>query len=124
MKFKPGVSGNPLGRTPLPPEIRAERRKNQANLITLIAKYFSMTSDEATDRLAGPGVLQLEEAIQGVILKAKDGDVNALRYLLEIMVGKVPEQDTEDFSEEDLRILKRVKEVMNEEKKALTHDDS
>lgn len=115
MSFKLGYSGNPLGRPALPPEIRLERRKNQANLIKLIAQYFSMTHEEAQKRLDSPKTLQLEEAIQGMIGKAKEGDTNAFKYLIELLVGKIPEAE-EGFTDEDARIVTRVKEVLEEQK--------
>lgn len=76
-----------------------------------------MTHEDAQKKLDSPDTIQLEEAIQGIICKAKEGDVNAFKYIIELLVGKIPEQDTENFTEEDLRILKRVKEVFEEQKK-------
>lgn len=39
----------------------------------------------------------------------------AFKYLMELMVGKIPEHDYDGFTEEDLRILNRVKEVFAEQ---------
>lgn len=108
--WKPGQSGNPKGNI-LPPEIRAARKENQANLIQLIQQYFALTEEEAKKRLSGPDSLQLEEAIQGMISKAKEGDTQAFKYLIEVMCGKIPESDYDEYTEEDLQILRRIKEV-------------
>jgi hypothetical protein len=98
--WKPGQSGNPNGRPSLPKEIVAERRKNQAALIKLVILYFGMTAEESSQRLAGPEANQLEEAVQGVIGRAKEGDTTAFKYLTEIICGKIPEIDAEDRTED------------------------
>ena len=94
--WKPGQSGNPNGRPALPAELRAERKRNMAALIRLVAQYFSLTDEEAERRIAGPEATQLEGVIQGLIKRGKEGDANAAKYLLELMVGKVPEHDPDD----------------------------
>jgi hypothetical protein len=78
----------------------AERRKNQAALIKLVILYFGMTAEESSQRLAGPEANQLEEAVQGVIGRAKEGDTTAFKYLTEIICGKIPEIDAEDRTED------------------------
>lgn len=116
--FKPGQSGNPAGRAGiLPPEVRAERKKNQAALIQLVSKLMMLRPGEANQSIGQTGT-QLELAVQALIDKAKGGDVVAFRYLIETMVGKIPESDFDGFSEEDLRILNRVKEVLDEQRRA------
>lgn len=111
--FKPGQSGNPLGRQPvLPPEIRKARKDNQVHLIKLITTLFLMNDKDAEARSEKPETSQLEHAVQAMIGKARGGEVTAFRYIIDLMVGKVPEHDYDGFSEEDLRILNRVKEVI------------
>lgn len=109
--FDKGQSGHPIGRPMLAPEIRAARKANQAELIKLIQTYCSLTENQAMERLAGPKTLQIEAAVQGLINRAKEGDVPAFKYLVEIMCGKIPESDYDEFTEEDLAILRRIKEV-------------
>jgi hypothetical protein len=111
--FKPGQSGNPLGRqTILPPEIRKARKANQVVLIQLITKLFLMSDAQASKEIENPDISQLHHAVQAMIGKARGGEVTAFRYMIDLMVGKVPEHDYDGFSEEDLRILNRVKEVI------------
>jgi hypothetical protein len=114
-------SGNKMavghGRPALPPEIRAERKRNQAALIQLVARLFAMTDDQAIDRRSGPDVTRAEMAVDRLIEKAtKDGDPYAFKLLMEIMCGKFPESDWDEFTEEELRVLNRAKEIIEEEK--------
>lgn len=115
-----GVSGNPSGNAPrLPPEIRAERKKNQAALIKLIILYFSMTEEQAKQRTSGNEANQLEEAVQGMINKAKEGDTNAFKYLTELICGKIPETDAETGPErtpqETLEAMEKAVLVLKEQ---------
>jgi hypothetical protein len=64
-----------------------------ANLIKLIHIYVGLTEEEAKERLAGPGALQIEQMIQGQISKASEGDSRAFQFIMEVMCGKVPETD-------------------------------
>lgn len=117
--FKPGHVANPAGRAGvLPPEVRAERKKNQAGLIKLISELFLLNDREAKARAKNPLGSQLEKAVQSLIAKARGGDVVPFKYLMELMVGKIPEHDYDGFTEEDLRILNRVKEVFAEQEHA------
>lgn len=113
--FKPGNGGGPGRNGILPPEIRAERKKNQAALIKLITRLFLMSDKDAKAASKNSEATQLEKATQALIAKARGGEVIAFRYLIELMVGKIPEHDYDGFTEEDLRILNRVKEVFAEQ---------
>jgi hypothetical protein len=110
-----GVSGNPQGNPRLPPEIRAERKKNQGALIMLVSKLFA-----AKKRITGK--TQLERAVQGMIDKAIRGDTNAFKYLVELVCGKIPEQDAESPAEEmtpqeKLEVLKRAVVMLEDQVK-------
>jgi hypothetical protein len=99
--FKPGHVGGP-GVVRLPPELRQARRENMAVLIQLIHKYVGMTEEQAKVRLNGPESLQIEEMIQGQINKAKEGDSNAFKFIIEIMCGKIPEADENRSAAENM----------------------
>lgn len=115
--WKPGQSGNPNGKAGmLPPEIRTERKQNQARLIQLLIKLFAMTDTEAALRLKEEATTQLEKACQSMIAKAREGDTGAFKYLMELITGRIPENDHDGFTEEDIRILNRVKEVVAEQR--------
>ncbi len=116
-RWKKGVSGNPKGRpVSLPPEIQTERKQNQVGLIRLITTYANLTQEQAQLRLSSPQSLQIEEMVQGIINRAKEGDVNCFKFLMDMMVGKIPEADTSDFTEEDIEILTRVKKIKEQRK--------
>jgi hypothetical protein len=110
-QFKPGQSGNPKGWSILPAEVRAARKENMYALIKLVQQYTSLTTEQAAKRLNGPEPLQLEEMIQGVINKAKEGDAKAFQAIMEIMCGKIPEGDHDQFSDEDIQTLTYIKMV-------------
>ena len=114
--FKPGhTRSKGIGRPSLPSDLRIERKENQAAFIRLVARYLAMTDEEMLERHSGPDTNQLEGIIFGMIGKAKEGDVNSAKYLVETMTGKIPEAD--EFSEDDLKMLRRIKEVMDESRK-------
>lgn len=118
--FQKGQSGNPKGYPGhIPKELREERKANLAGFLKLVSLYCNLTSEQALKRLSGPDTHQIEEMIQGVINKAKEGDVGAFKFILETLVGKIPENNgDEGFTDEDLRVLRRVKELRAEEEKA------
>lgn len=111
--WKPGQSGNPQGNiVRLPPELRQARRENMAKLIELIHRYVAFTDEEAKVRLGGGECLQIEEMIQGQIMKAKEGDSRAFQFIIEVMCGKIPEADVEAKSDtltldEKIDLMKR-----------------
>jgi hypothetical protein len=99
--FQPG---NKMGQgvVKLPPELRQARRENMASLIRLIHQYVGMTENQAKERLNGPESLQIEEMIQGQINKAKEGDSNSFKFIIEVMCGKIPESDESKSTTENM----------------------
>ncbi len=101
-----GVSGNPGGQIRLPPEVRAERKRNQSNLIMLVSRLFGAPAADENP------ATQLEIAVQGMIDKAKTGDTPAFKYLIELVCGKIPEADPDSAAEqmtaeEKLELMRR-----------------
>lgn len=118
--FKPGQSGNGAGRAGvLPPEIRRLRKENQAGLIRMIHEMFTLNDEDMEKKVMAAATTQLEKATLAIIGKAKQGDVTAFKYLMDVMVGRIPEHDYDGFTEEDLVILNRVKEVFAERQRAI-----
>lgn len=113
-QFARGVSGNPGGRPKLPPEIRTARKRDMAELIRLIAAHFGMTKKAAKAARRRPEITQLEEAVSTFVGRAIKGDVNAFRYLMELMVGKIPENDFDEFTEDELILLERIRKTLTE----------
>ncbi len=95
-----GVSGNPLGTVRLPPEIRAERKRNQAQLIRLVISFFAMNDADAKAKSDDIATTQLERAVQGMIAKSREGDTTAFKYLMELVCGRIPDADPESPAEE------------------------
>ena len=115
--FKPGQSGNPGGRGGvLPPEIRKKRKASQAKIISLMTDLLNLTDLEANARAEDPKQTQLEAMAQAMIASARNGETSAAKYVVELICGKIPETDHDGFSEEDLRMLNRVKELLTEQR--------
>lgn len=106
--FPKGQSGNPGGAPKLPAELRAARRENLQALIRLVHAYAGMTQEEVTQRLSGNEAVQLEEMVQGQIKKASEGDHNAFKFIIELMCGKIPEQDDSELSLEKLTTAEKL----------------
>lgn len=112
--WKKGQSGNPAGRPPsLPVEVQTERKRNQIAIIKLMAEYMNLTKDEAKERSSAT---QIEEMIQGVISRAKEGDINCFKFVVGVVAGNIPESDFNEFDDEDIEILKRVKQIKEQKK--------
>lgn len=110
--FKPGQSGNPGGRPKLPAELRAARKRDMASLIRMIAHHFGMTMKEAKEKSKQPEISCLESAVLGLIMKSIKGDSASFRYLIELMCGKVPDNDFDEFTEDELALLEQIKATM------------
>ena len=80
-----------------------------AELIRIIARHFGMTQKAAKAAKAKPEITQLECAVMEFVKRAVKGDVNAFRYLMELMVGKIPENDFDEFTEDELILLEKIK---------------
>lgn len=96
-KWKPGESGNPKGRPPLPPDVRAIQNLSPAYVKRVIAKLARMDRDELKewlenpDRTAKPN--NLEMMLASIIVKATaEGDHSKLSFLLDRSIGKVIEE--------------------------------
>ena len=114
--WKPGERGGP-GIVRLPPELRQARRENMAKLIELIHQYVALTDEQAKERIGGGECLQIEEMIQGQIMKAKEGDSRAFQFIIEVMCGKIPE--TDDTARGDSLTLEEKIELMKRGLQAL-----
>ncbi len=109
MPFQKGQSGNPGGVAKLPVELRVARRENLQNLIKLVHLYAGMTNEQVQQRLDGNQAVQLEEMVQGQIKRATDGDHNAFRFIIEVMCGKIPEQDDVEQPFEKMSSLEKLR---------------
>jgi len=99
MVFKPGKSGNPAGRPPLPAEIRAIKVMSPAYVKRVISQLLLMHKTpaqlEAWSKIPveSGGPTNLEMIVLSIIMKAGvDGDHNKLSFLLDRTIGKVVEK--------------------------------
>lgn len=119
--IKKGEVRNPHGPARLPAEVRTLRREDQVAVIKMIRRYWLLTDEQAQQRMDDPEATQLEMAVARQIARAvKDGDTKAFEMMLGYMIGKIPEEVSDDLSDEDLRILARAKEIFAEKRKKLT----
>ena len=88
--FRPGQSGCPTGKPPLPPEIKALAKLTREKLVVLLNHVVNLTESQAVERLKDPEVTLLQKGLIQVILKAaQEGDPKRLEFLFDRLVGKV-----------------------------------
>jgi DNA-binding TFAR19-related protein (PDSD5 family) len=97
MVFKPGQSGNPAGRPPLPAELKAIKDLSPQLVRKIIAKLALMDRKTMFEWLEKPqdqgGPNNMEMMVASIITKAiTDGDQSRLNFLLDRSIGKVVEQ--------------------------------
>ncbi len=107
-KFKPGQSGNPGGRSPLSPELKAIKPFSQNEIARVISKYGRMLVIQLTALLENDSSMTvMDRAIAGMFMKAiEHRDFTALNFLLDRAVGKVPQnviEEDEDSPEAQIR---------------------
>ena len=118
--WQPGQSGNPGGRPALPPEVRKDRKNNQVKLIQLITKHFNMTTKESATEARKEGTAQIEKAVRKIVEQATKGNIWAFQYLMNLMVGKIPDSDYDGATEEELILFHKVKQAMEKQDKKET----
>lgn len=88
--WKKGQSGNPAGKPPLPPEVKALKKLTQADFETYAVTYLRMSISEL-ERLENTKTLTTLEGIiiKNLIKAVKEGSTSDLNFYLERMFGKV-----------------------------------
>lgn len=91
--WKPGESGNPLGRTPFPEDVRRAKKLNAAEVARMIDTFFYMHPSDVEDLIKRPDATILEKMIGTICIKAAaSGDHFRLNFLFDRCVGKVTEK--------------------------------
>jgi len=88
-KFQKGVSGNPGGRKPLPPELKAVREITAHELKRIISKFSQMTKAEVEATLKDDNSPILHQAIAAIFVHSvRHGDYSRLSFLMDRVAGK------------------------------------
>ena len=91
--WKPGETGNPNGGPGLPKDLREARKVNQMELERAINKMTSLTEPELEALIASPGTLVFDKFVANIVkLGMRDGDERRMEFILQRMIGKVPDQ--------------------------------
>lgn len=94
MKFQKGKSGNPKGRPPiLHPEVMSavDRSKNEIKM--LLIKLLNMSDEEFDEHAENRRIPKTEKLFIRCIKDIEfTGNIEAYRKLLEILLGKLPEE--------------------------------
>lgn len=94
--FRPGVSGNPGGRKPMSPEMKAVRKLTPSYIQTLISRFLRMSREEFQRYLSFGDPNIAEIAVSAIIAKAiSEGDYMRLDFLLDRVIGRVIDQPTQ-----------------------------
>ena len=88
--WQPGQSGNPNGRPPLPPEIRAIKSWNQTAFQTALNTVISSTEPQLNELLCNEDTPSLVKAIASIMMMAiEEGDHSRFESILARRFGKV-----------------------------------
>jgi len=91
-QWKPGQSGNPKGRPPLPNHLKNIKRLTGDKFEAMVAKYGDMEEQQLVDALESKTTPVMEKIVCKVYLVALDhGDHIKLNFFLDRTVGKVKE---------------------------------
>lgn len=82
-RFKPGQSGNPKGKPPIPPEVRKAR------------EILKALNDKVALRMVDDGTYE-ESIIMAVKMSAESGSIQGVKYLNDIIGNTIPEDTEKD----------------------------
>ena len=100
-QFKPGISGNPGGRPPLPPDLKEARKLNQIELERLLNKFLTFNKSQLEAHIKDPFTPSLELLICQIIAKGIiNGDPVRMDYLVSRVIGKMKERHEVDMRSE------------------------
>jgi hypothetical protein len=103
-RWKPGQSGNPSGRPPLPPELRDIVALSGQEVRRVIARYARMNRAELQEAIQKPEIPVLDLYIASILAQGiKLGDFARLAFLLDRTVGRAPTEDPAEAEEDEAR---------------------
>lgn len=89
--FKKGQSGNPGGRTALPPEIRSFREMSYKDFLSNLQKFGTMTREQLVSEMQRPDATNFELLFGKIVQSAVEGERDARALLLDRLWGKAKE---------------------------------
>ena len=93
MTFKPGQSGNPSGRPPVPPDIREARIMNKQDFARLLNQMMKLSIPEVTEIRASEDAPTSEVMVAQIVLAAAaEGDPKRADFILDRWIGKVKDE--------------------------------
>lgn len=109
-KWKKGVSGNPIGRAPLPEPLRQFKALTAEEVKAILGKFGRASYDELKAYVENKSVPALELAFASALLSAIDNaDINKIEFFLNRTIGKVKDETTHTVNFEQLPTHELVK---------------
>lgn len=100
--FKPGESGNPAGREPLPEDIKQARKLNKIELERILNEYLYMTLKEIQVKANHAETPALEVFVAKIIGEGiKKGDHFRLNFLFDRVIGPIKAKLSVDGGEDE-----------------------
>lgn len=92
-QFKPGRSGNPLGKPKTPPDLLKAKNLTRIELERLLNKFINMPRGDLAAYANKQDATAMELMMASIVSKAIiQGDTQRLDFLLNRLVGKVPDK--------------------------------
>lgn len=118
MAWVKGQSGNLSGRPKgLGHYLNKESRDLRSECLNLVVLLLHQELSKKNNQIDPQReTTKLERIVKKLVSLAETGDMDALKIILLYAAAQLPKNPDEDeFSDEDLRVLKRVKEIRQEE---------
>lgn len=91
--WQPGVSANPAGRAPLPPEVKEARRLNKTELETIVNKYLWEPNADLEKTSANVELPPVERWLVSIIHRGlSTGEWHGFEWIAQRLIGKVKDQ--------------------------------
>ena len=91
-RWKPGQSGNPLGRSKKDAMLESFRKTTYEDFINQLQKYGSLTKEQMEANLERKDTTMFELIFGKILIGAANGDKDSRQVLLERLWGKVKDQ--------------------------------
>jgi len=104
-RFKPGQSGNPSGKPKTDPELLKARALTRTKFEALANKFISMTKEDLKAAVTNPNATMLELMVAKIVEQAiSKGDQIRLTFILDRLIGKVPDKVEAQVTSEVLQM--------------------